>query len=107
MSYCPSYPPCTISRSSVGADAVLNEIVSVDASTMVIVGEKGEILVEYDRQETVVESTKESPSHIIHYFTPTNASFSRMNGYKGSKIIIRLNNDEGTEPLEITLKLRR
>jgi len=96
-----------MSRSSVGADAVLNEIASVDASTIAIIGEKGEILVEYDRHETRVESTSESPSHIIHYFTPTNASFSRLNDYKGSKIIMRLNNDEGTEPLEITLKLRR
>ena len=107
MPYCPSYPPCTMSRSSVGADAVLNEIVSVDASTITIMDEKGVVLVEYDRHETLVESTKESPSHIIHYFTPTQVSISRLNDYKGSKIIMRLNNDEGTEPLEITLKLRR
>jgi hypothetical protein len=107
MPPCPSYPPCTLSRSSVDANTVLNEVASVDASTIAIVGEKGEILVEYDRHETVVEATKESPAHILHYFTPTDASSSRLDNYKGSKIIIQLNNDEGSEPLEITLKLRR
>jgi hypothetical protein len=85
----------------------LKEVVSVDASTISIVGEKGEILVEYDRHETVVEPTKESPAHRIHYFTPTEVSFTRLKEYTGPKITIRLNNDEGTEPLEITLNLRR
>ncbi len=107
MSYCPSYPPCTINGSSINASAVLNQVVSVDASTIRIVGEENVILVEYDRHQTDVKATKESPAHVIHYFTPKKESFSNLKEYTGSKIVIQLNNDAGTEPLEITLKLCR
>ncbi len=107
MPPCPSYPPCTLTRSSVDASSLLKEVVSVDASKIVIVGSKGEVLVEYDCHETVVEATTDSAPHLIHYFIPTEVSISRLKQYKGLKIIIQLNNDEGTEPLEVVLNLRQ
>lgn len=107
MPPCPTYPPCTLSRSSVDASSLLKEVVSVDASKIVIVGSKGELLVEYDRHETVVNETRDSASHIIHYFTPTEISATRLKQYNGSKIIIQLNNDEETEPLEVVLNLQQ
>jgi len=108
MPYCPTYPPCTLNPdNTVNSGTLLNPIVSVDSSKVVILGEKGEILVEYDRHVTNVEATDISPTRIIHYFIPTDPSSERLKQYTGSTVIMQLNNEDGSERLDLKLYLRR
>lgn len=108
MPACPSYPPCTLDRTNTtDASSLLRSVVSVDSSKISIVGEKGEPLVIYIRQEINIEATSYSPSHIIHYFTPDAESKERLLKYTGTRVIMKLSSEDGSESLELILNLRR
>lgn len=108
MSTCRQSPPCYVMAKEIYQSSLLNDLVDFSNFDAEILDESGKTLVDYDkRTNPIIPSPGAEASENLYYLSPKPGLESKIKGYRGSFVTIRIFSPPGSSPLDIRLNVRR